>query len=307
MMTQGSLFSGIGGFDLGLERAGFKAIWQCEREPFCRAVLKTHFKGLSIHDDITKLDPTTLESPTVLTGGFPCQDLSIAGQRKGLSASRSGLFFEFTRILAGLKPPWFILENVPGLFSSHEGQDFKIVIETLSNCGYGLAWRILDSQFFGVSQRRRRVFIVGSFGKPCPPEVLFEPTGSKGDSPKGRKAGAEVADTLTQSFAKHHGASAGKDCIPRNHIVINTIRAGAGMPKHAADESKLITTHSLNATEEHAVCAPIDPDGVRDFAGLPLGMDSARYRALGNAVTVQVAEWIGKGIHADILGVCQDE
>jgi site-specific DNA-cytosine methylase len=98
----------------------------------------------------------------LLCGGFPCQDLSVAGQRAGLAGDRSGLFFEFARIIDAFRPRWVLVENVPGLLSSNGGRDFGVVLGTLADLGYGVGWRILDSRFFGVPQRRRRVFIVGA-------------------------------------------------------------------------------------------------------------------------------------------------
>lgn len=98
----------------------------------------------------------------LLAGGFPCQDLSVAGRRAGLAGDRSGLFFEFARIAETLRPRWVLVENVPGLLSSNGGRDFGVVLGTLADLGYGVAWRTLDSRFFGVPQRRRRVFILGA-------------------------------------------------------------------------------------------------------------------------------------------------
>jgi DNA (cytosine-5)-methyltransferase 1 len=107
-------------------------------------------------------DAGHLDSVDLLCGGFPCQDLSVAGQRRGLAGARSGLFFEFARIIDAFRPRWVLVENVPGLLSSNGGRDFGIVVGTLADLGYGVGWRVLDSRFFGVPQRRRRVFIVGA-------------------------------------------------------------------------------------------------------------------------------------------------
>jgi DNA-cytosine methyltransferase len=106
----------------------------------------------------------------LLCGGFPCQDVSVAGQRRGLAGSRSGLFHEFARIAGTLRPRWLLVENVPGLLSSNGGRDFGVVLGTLADLGYGLGWRVLDSRFFGVPQRRRRVFVVGALV-----EMILEP------------------------------------------------------------------------------------------------------------------------------------
>ena len=202
-LTHGSLFAGIGGFDRGFELAGFRTIWQVEKEPFCIAVLKTHFPNVERYYDVLKCGHDKihkLRAVDVLTAGFPCQDLSVAGKRAGLEGSRSGLFWEVVRILGELRPTWFVLENVPGLFSSCEGRDFAVVLNALDELGYGVAWRVLNSQFFGVAQRRRRVFIVGCFGKPCPAEVLFESEGGGGDIETGGKTWQDSTYSLATSI-----------------------------------------------------------------------------------------------------------
>lgn len=161
-----SLFSGIGGFDLGIERAGFRVLVQAESEPYRRAVLRARFPDAELYDDVRRVATDGVRAaegdrPDLLFGGFPCQDLSVAGRRAGLAGERSGLFFEFVRVAEAIRPRAVLLENVPGLLSSNSGRDFGIVLGALADLGYGLAWRVLDSRFFGVPQRRRRVFILG--------------------------------------------------------------------------------------------------------------------------------------------------
>ena len=157
-LTVGSTFTGVGGADLGFEQAGFTISWQCELDAWKRSVLAAHWPDVQIFDDIT----TMLNPPPVdiLIGGFPCQDLSVAGQRKGFTGERSVLAFEFLRLAESIRPRWLVLENVPGLLSSSQGADFARLIDEVVACGYGVAWRILDARYFGVPQRRRRVFIV---------------------------------------------------------------------------------------------------------------------------------------------------
>jgi DNA (cytosine-5)-methyltransferase 1 len=198
-MTVGSLFSGVGGFDLGFEQAGFTVAWQVEADEKARRVLRHRWPSVPIHDDVRTVGAHNLAPVEVLVGGFPCQDLSVAGQRKGLAGERSGLFFEFMRIAAELRPSWVVIENVPGLLTSDRGRDFHAVLATLADIGYGdRAYRILDSKYLGVAQRRRRVFIVASagaeFGRAG--AVLLESTSSRRDSAAGGEAGARVAATL---------------------------------------------------------------------------------------------------------------
>ena len=227
-LTYNSFFSGIGGFDLALDNTGMTCRAQVEKDPKCRNVLAEHWPSANIrrHNDIKDVGRHNLPGANLACGGFPCQGLSNAGKRAGLDDPRSSLFFEFARVIGETRPDWFIIENVPGLFSTNKGEDFVIVLETLTQLGYGVAWRVLDSQYFGVAQRRRRVFIVGHLGDGRAAEVLFERESLRGDSAPRREAGTRVADPITKSFAKHSGCSAGKDSYPRNIIYPRNIVMG---------------------------------------------------------------------------------
>jgi DNA (cytosine-5)-methyltransferase 1 len=180
-LTAVSLFAGVGGFDLAFKRAGVKVTAAVEIDKKCREVLAQHFPETKLFDDVKEVTGEQLRATGfvpergIIAGGFPCQDLSIAGLRKGLDGSRSGLFHEIIRLADELKPQFLILENVAGLLSSQRGKDMGIVITALVERGYGVCWRVLDSQNFGVAQRRRRVFIVASLGDHRrPAEILFE-------------------------------------------------------------------------------------------------------------------------------------
>ena len=168
--TAVSLFAGVGGFDLALERNGIKVVASVEIDKKASAILAKHFPDSTIFGDIQEVTGEQLIKAGfnpiggIITGGFPCQDLSVAGKRAGLGGKRSGLFWEICRLLDETKAENFILENVPGLLSSNYGRDMAVVIEALVERGYCIAWRVLDAQHFGVPQRRRRVFIVGSLG-----------------------------------------------------------------------------------------------------------------------------------------------
>lgn len=157
-LTVGSTFTGVGGADLGFEWAGFDIAWQCELDKWKRSVLAAHWPSVPCYDDITTMpDPPPVD---VMVGGFPCQDLSVAGQRKGFTGERSVLAFEFLRIAEAIKPRWLVLENVPGLLSSNKGLDFQRLLSEVAACGYGVGYRCLDARYFGVPQRRRRIFVV---------------------------------------------------------------------------------------------------------------------------------------------------
>ena len=183
MRTAVSLFAGVGGFDLALERAGVKVVASVEIDKKAQEVLKKHFPQSTIFGDITGVTGEQLiaagfdPANGIITGGFPCQDLSVAGKRAGLEGARSGLFWQICRLLDETRTQNFILENVPGLLSSNGGKDMAVVVEALVERGYRIAYRVLDAQHFGVPQRRRRVFIVGCLGDsgPAPEQILAIP------------------------------------------------------------------------------------------------------------------------------------
>jgi DNA (cytosine-5)-methyltransferase 1 len=201
-----SLFSGTGGFDIAFTDAGMECVGVCEIDKNAQEVLKHNFPGVSIYDDVKEIGYATHERGTVdlICGGFPCQDLSIAGKRAGLAGERSGLWYEFARIIDEFEPGWVVIENVPGLLSSGKGSDFAVIVQWLAERGYGVVWRVLDAQYFGVPQRRRRVFVVGHLGDGRAAEVLFESEGMFGDIAKGGQEGKEVAKTIAGGSNKCH-------------------------------------------------------------------------------------------------------
>ena len=189
-MKYASLFSGIGGFDLGFDRAGMECVLQVEQDNSCLGILARHWPKVKKVNDVRKIKRVSAD---LICGGFPCQDVSVAGKRAGLDGERSGLWFEFHRIIERNIPRWVVVENVPGLLSSNDGRDFAAILRGLVECGYGVAWRILDAQYFGLAQRRRRVFIVASLGNGRAAQVLFERNGCAGDTPPSREARERVA------------------------------------------------------------------------------------------------------------------
>jgi len=203
-----SLFAGVGGFDIAAERVGIDPVVACEIDPQARGVLQHRLPNTTLINDVKDVTGERLTElgldprRTIITGGFPCQDLSIAGKQAGLEGGeRSSLFFEIVRILREFNPQWFILENVPGLLSSKGGRDMGIVIGSLAELGYSFSWRVLDAQNFGVPQRRRRVFIVGHFGTDATraEQVLFESEGSRGDLEASHSQGQDTAGDPAQS------------------------------------------------------------------------------------------------------------
>ena len=218
-MTLGSLFDGIGGWLLAARHAGVTPLWASEIEPFPCAVTARNFPAVKQLGDITKIDPDEIEPVDIICAGSPCQDLSIAGKRKGLCGERSGLFRTAIDLVHRLrertgKPRFFVWENVPGAFSSNKGADFRAVLEEVgqaeipmppngkwANAGLAelqsceIAWRVLDAQYWGVPQRRRRIFLVADFAAHDrrAGEILFEREGVSGNIAESKGTGEGTA------------------------------------------------------------------------------------------------------------------
>ena len=206
-LTHGSLFSGSGGFDEAARMNGIKNIWCSEIEPFPLRVLKKNFPEALQLGDISQIDGAEIPAVDIISGGSPCQDMSVAGKRAGLNGERSTLFHEQIRIVEEMRektdgkyPRFMVWENVPGAFSSNKGEDFRCVLEEIVRIkepgvsiprplcrggkwsysgaimgdGFSLAWRTFDAQYWGVPQRRRRIYLVADFGGECAPQILFK-------------------------------------------------------------------------------------------------------------------------------------
>jgi DNA (cytosine-5)-methyltransferase 1 len=207
MLTGVSLFAGVGGFDLAMQRQGVKVVASVEIDKKCKEVLAKHFPEATQFTDVTTVKGEDLinagftPSTGIITGGFPCQDLSVAGKRAGLAGARSGLFWEIARLVEETQSEYFIIENVPGLLSSNKGADFGVVIGTMADLGYSVGWRVLDAQYFGVPQRRKRVFIVGRRGSDStsPAEILFNNQGRRGSSPQEQQERQTITGSVTES------------------------------------------------------------------------------------------------------------
>lgn len=172
-MRFGSLFSGIGTIDLGLEQAGLKCAWQVEIDKTCRSVLERHWPDTARFSDVCDVGADCLTPVDLIAFGSPCQDLSIAGRRAGMAGERSGLFYEAIRVIRDLRPRFALWENVPGAFNSNGGRDFAAVLDAFLDSGArDIGWRVLDAQWFGVAQTRRRVFLVADFGGRCADQIL---------------------------------------------------------------------------------------------------------------------------------------
>lgn len=223
-LTLGSLFSGSGGFELAGILSGIQPIWNSEIEPFAVRVTTKRLPEVKHYGDVSGLSGYTLEPVDIITFGSPCQDMSVAGKRAGLGGERSGLFHQAVRIIKemrektnGEKPRYIVWENVPGAFSSNGGGDFKAVLDALIGIkepeapvpapdkngwphadiymgdGWSLAYRVLDAQYWGVPQRRARIFLVMDFGGECAGDILFKSEGLSGYSAEGFEAWKRAA------------------------------------------------------------------------------------------------------------------
>ena len=213
-----SIFSGIEAASVAWAPLGWEPLLFSEVEEFPSAVLKARFPSVPNLGDITKANwkeaVRDFGRPDIVVGGSPCQSFSIAGGRTGLEGA-SGLMWEYVRCVREVKPDWLLWENVPGALSSSHGEDFRCLLEALDALGYGLAWRVLDAQFFGLAQRRERVFVVGRLGdveRPC--EVLFESESLRWDTPTSREKRQELAGGAgggpkAAGFKWHQGSGAG--------------------------------------------------------------------------------------------------
>jgi len=189
-----SVCSGIEAASVAWQPLGWEAVGFSEIEKFPSQVLAHHYPDVPNFGDMTKYKEWNLDTVNLLVGGTPCQSFSVAGLRKGLEDPRGNLMLTYCGLLDWFRPQWFVWENVPGVLSSNGGRDFGSFLGALAELGYGFAYRVLDAQYFGVAQRRRRVFVVGHFGdwKPAA-EVLFESESLRGDSPPSRKARKETS------------------------------------------------------------------------------------------------------------------
>lgn len=296
-LTLGSLFDGIGGWLLAAVKYGVKPVWASEIEKFPIAVTKHHFPNVKHLGDITKINGAEIEPVDILCAGSPCQNLSAAGNRQGLQGSESSLFHEAIRILREMRratngkyPKYFVWENVRGAFSSNKGNDFRTVLEEITETNIPMpksgrwakaglvrsskcevAWRTLDAQYWGVPQKRKRIFLVASFGKECTGEILFVEEGLSRDSEKGRSEGKGTPESVgnsTQDSGRcvdgitlydmthadevirpvtggkvqtlNHRMGTGGNQIPIIHTFsdkASTLRAGAGTPKNFDDKT----------------------------------------------------------------------
>lgn len=255
-LRHASFFSGVGGLDLGFHRAGIATVSLSEIDPYASAVLAERFPEVPNLGDITKLNGEEIPNAEVWSGGFPCQDLSVAGKRRGFEdGTRSSLAFTYLDLVERRRPRWLVLENVPGLFSSNGGRDFARLIREMVELGYGLAWRTLDARFFGVPQRRRRVFIVaardeafGGVGAERAAEVLFECEGVCGHIETSREAREETSRATSGDASGDRGGS-GDDLLDKTPNS-DGVRAFDGLARRMDDREQVVRKSSFGHYEE---------------------------------------------------------
>ncbi|WP_414926819.1 DNA cytosine methyltransferase [Pseudomonas zeae] len=271
--TLGSLFAGVGGFDVGFENAGYRSAWQVELNPINRAVLADRFPHAQQFEEVRHCGAHNLCSVDVLTAGFPCQDISIAGARESnrdtrrLRGERSGLFWEVIRILKEIQPRWVVLENVVNLLAVNDSHDFETVIRALADCGYVGFWRVLNAQYFGVPQQRRRIFLVAGYRQMPPFEFL---------------ADAAPVDAIPPASQSQQWPR------PADAWAANTLLADRAASQIAMGCTTLVA-HS-NGWDQMA-----ERQRAAEDDGFCLGLDAANLAeafGAGNAVVTQVAEWI---------------
>lgn len=318
-----SVCSGIEAASVAWHRLGWQAAAFSEIEPFPRAVLAHHYPDIPLHGDFTTIGASEYGAIDLLVGGTPCQSFSVAGLRGGLDDDRGVLALEFARLAQRTQPRWILWENVPGALSSNSGRDFGSILGALEELGYGWAFRTLDAQYFGVPQRRRRVFLVGYRGDWRPPaKVLFERPRTGGhQTPTERKGhrhapvcwwdGGQLSQTLDAVLYK-------KQALPEKNR-FPAIRVPYWAPCPACEDywCTLHNTHAYDcdcpSIEEWEV-DPYSPQRLRyitpleaerlqgfpdDWTRIPWRgrdadqcPDGPRYKAIGNSMAVPVMKWI---------------
>lgn len=293
-MTFGSLFAGIGGFDLGLARAGMTCAWQCEINEDATKILQRHWPDVVRHGDVRTLDASRRKwKVDCVASGFPCQDVSLCGKKTGLEGERSALFWEFVRVIEEMEPRWIILESVPGLLSRNEGRDFYTVLRALAERRYVCAYRIFDARHFGVPQLRERVFVIGNLGDwSTPARVVFDAASVLECDRQGRSQQDHLAarSEAGAPFVFQTRIARVKRGLPTRFIPTLTSYERTGI--HSDSKPHVVTKKGIRrlTVREHERAQGFPDDWT---AGLD---DRTRRMLVGNAVVPAIAEWLGRRI-----------
>ena len=332
-MKYGSVCSGVEAATVAWHPLGWEPQWFSEIEKFPCAVLQYHYPTVPNFGDMTNFKEWNDDPIDLLVGGTPCQSFSVAGLRKGLDDPRGNLMLTYLAIAERYQPRWLVWENVPGVLSSNGGRDFGTFLTALGQLGYGFAYRVLDAQYFGVAQRRRRVFVVGYLGDwRRAAAVLFERESLSGHPAPSREKRQEVAKTLTRGVGQRYDPET--ETLPIAFGWQNSANQGDSVSEHVTptlDKSKTPAVaygidHDLNAAKElmgplirgpqgsprNAVSqglfvrrlTPTECERLQgfpdDYTLIPYrnkpAADGPRYKAMGNSMAVPVMNWIGKQI-----------
>jgi DNA (cytosine-5)-methyltransferase 1 len=290
VFTVGSLFSGIGGLELGLEWTGrFKTVWQVENNEYCRRVLAKHWPDAKRYEDVRDVGRENLEAVDVICGGFPCQDISVAGKREGIrEGNRSGLWYEYARIIRELRPQYVVVENVPALLT---GGGIGVVLGELASIGYDAEWRVLSAANVGAPHLRERVFLVAYSASSAHswrrPAVAHQWLASD-VATDAEQGGADVADN----------PSIGRGTRRQGRFDTGSSRESKQALRHSASEG--LPDWSGGKMGQPCPVTELERSGgrevERDFRGMAHGVSRRvdRIRALGNAVVPQCARVIGE-------------
>ena len=302
-MKYGSVCSGVEAATVAWHPLGWQPQFFSEIEKFPSAVLAHHYPNVPNYGDMTKFKEWNNDPIELLVGGTPCQSFSVAGLRKGLDDPRGNLMLTYLALAERNRPRWLVWENVPGVLSSNGGRDFGTFLGALGKLGYGFAYRVLDAQYFGVAQRRRRVFVVGYLGDwRRAAAVLFERESLSGHPAPSRKTREEIAQCLTTRTGSAYDPTT--ETLP--------IAFGAQNSANQGDSVSTEVTPTLDKSKTHAVMVNISvrrltptecerlqgfPDGYTDIKlGGKQTPDGPRYKAMGNSMAVPVMRWIGERI-----------
>ena len=296
------LFSGIGGFSLGLEAAGMTTVAFCEREPFCQAVLKKHWPDIPCHDDVTTLDGKQYNGTIdVIAGGFPCQDISLAGKGAGLAGERSGLWFEYLRIIKEVQPRYVIIENVSALRS----RGLEEVLRSLNEIGYDAEWHCITASAVGAPHRRDRIWIVAHArsarrdeGNVCQQGDDGKPIKSRRSiiAPQPSETPSSMADTDTAGRLRQGQTQSEERRSNSQSLGTSAIMANAESEQAGGLFTARLSAH-ISASRDgsgEASSWAVEPDVGRVADGIP--SRTHRLKALGNSVVPQIPYIIGQAI-----------
>lgn len=320
-----SVCSGIEAASVAWHDLGWTPVGFSEIESFPCSVLAQRFPSVPNFGDLNEQASWPLQagSADLVVGGTPCQSFSVAGKRAGLADQRGRVMLSYLELVERVRPRWVVWENVPGVLSSSEGQDFGCFIQSLADMGYWTNWRVLDAQWFGVPQRRRRVFVVASLGDNRAAQVLFERESCGGNPPasgasrQGNSgAVADCAATVSSKWSKGTGGPSGDEC--QNLTVFRKSRRAQSSTDDEtwvpATVANTLNQFDTGERDTHGVVedlhvrrlTPIECERLQGFPdnwtlvnhrNKPAA-DGPRYKALGNSMAVPVMRWIGKRIFA---------